>query len=64
MGERHILGTTADAPWLQFPKDFCLEALKNGSCNAPAGVSAVVYDTNPLVILIFISCYLLHLKNS
>ena len=48
MGERHILGTTADAPWLQFPADFCLEPLINDTCQAPAGVSAVVYDTNPL----------------
>ena len=49
MGKPHILGTSVDSPWVKFPKDFCLEPLQNMSCTAPAGVSAVVYDTNPLV---------------
>ena len=33
----------------QFPSSFCLGPLENGTCNTPAGISAVVYDINPQV---------------
>ena len=49
MGKPHVLGTSAEAPWIKFPSDFCLGPLKNESCDTPAGVSAVVYDSNPMV---------------
>ena len=51
MGKPHVLGTSAEAPWIKFPNDFCLGSLKNESCDTPAGVSAVVYDSNPMVCL-------------
>ena len=49
MGKTHVLGTSVDSPWVKFPDNFCLEELVNNTCGAPAGVSAIVYDTNPLV---------------
>ena len=49
MGKPHVLGTSVDSPWVKFPDNFCLEELVNNTCGAPAGVSAIVYDTNPLV---------------
>ena len=51
MGKPHVLGTSAEAPWIKFPNDFCLGPLKNDSCDIPAGVSAVVYDSNPMVYI-------------
>ncbi len=47
MGDKHILGSSANSPWIKFPDDFCLGPLKNSSCDTPAGVSAVVYESNP-----------------
>ena len=57
MGKPHVLGTSAEAPWIKFPNDFCLGPLKNESCDVPAGVSAVVYDSNPMVYKVF--CYVM-----
>ena len=51
MGKVHKLGSSVDSPWVKFPDNFCLEELINDTCGAPAGVSAIVYDTNPLVKL-------------
>ena len=51
MGKPHVLGTSVDSPWVKFPDNFCLEELVNNTCGAPAGVSAIVYDTNPLVCI-------------
>jgi hypothetical protein len=53
MGKPHILGSAADAPWIKFPDTFCLGPLKNGTCGTPAGVSAVVYDSNPMVCIVY-----------
>ena len=52
MGKPHVLGASAEAPWIKFPSDFCLGPLKNESCDTPAGVSAVVYDSNPMVCMV------------
>ena len=49
MGKPHILGSSADSPWVKFPDDFCLGPLVNETCETPAGISAVVYDSNPMV---------------
>ena len=49
MGVPHKLGTTADSPWIKFPDKFCLGPLINNTCDTPAGISAVVYDSNPMV---------------
>jgi hypothetical protein len=51
MGKPHILGSSADAPSIKFPEDFCLGPLINSTCDTPAGVSAVVYDSNPMVCM-------------
>ena len=52
MGKPHILGSSADSPWVKFPDDFCLGPLVNDSCETSAGISAVVYDSNPMVTII------------
>ena len=51
MGKVHKLGSSVDSPWVKFPDNFCLEELINDTCGAPAGISAIVYDTNPMVKL-------------
>ena len=58
MGKPHVLGTSAEAPWIKFPSDFCLGPLKNESCDTPAGVSAVVYDSNPMVCMVNVLCFM------
>ena len=34
---------------VDLPDDFCLENQENDQCNAPVGISAIVYITNPRV---------------
>ena len=52
LGEKHILARTANHPWIQFPKDFCLDALNsNNTCESAAGIAAIVYETNPMATL-------------
>ena len=51
LGKRHVLARTANAPWVQFPKDFCLDDLINGTCESAAGIAAIVYETNPMASL-------------
>ena len=53
MGKVHKLGSSVDSPWVKFPDNFCLEELINDTCGAPAGISAIVYDTNPMVKLFY-----------
>ena len=51
LGKRHILARTADPPWVQFPNNFCLDSLKNNTCESAAGIAAIVYETNPMATL-------------
>ena len=51
LGEKHVLARTADPPWVQFPRTFCLDALVNNTCESAAGIAAVVYETNPMSTL-------------
>ena len=52
LGKKHILARTTNPPWIQFPKDFCLDDLNaNNTCDSAAGISAIVYETNPMATL-------------
>ena len=52
LGMKHILARTTNPPWVKFPKDFCLDDLNsNNTCDSAAGVSAIVYETNPMATL-------------
>lgn len=52
LGKKHVLARTKNAPWVQFPADFCLDDLNsNNTCESPAGITAIVYETNPMSTL-------------
>ena len=51
LAKPHVLARTADPPWVQFPKDFCLDSLINNTCESAAGIAAIVYETNPMATL-------------
>ena len=52
LGKKHILARTINHPWVKFPMDFCLDDLNsNNTCDSAAGISAIVYDTNPMSTL-------------
>ena len=41
LGKKHILARTTNPPWIQFPKDFCLDDLNaNNTCDSAAGIGA------------------------